>query len=357
MLFSEEGTINNHIKDEVSLNDLKSGIIAKNVEVFMCTSIIDAGVSLKVEKDVDCYVIANHREDIINPIDLIQLCARVRDNTNYSMCLKVLGVWKELISDTKLSFDAIRNVKSNVRRINLMSDAYDSYEYIKKEDYVKLLDNYDIELSLHTKPLDTMVSTKKKASKYDIVTNLHLNCLECVDVVSHTQNNIYGDNTELYDVLIGEEVIEGVTKTEQERIVSDLVKATNYYIPFKLFVWMGRWDNTAYNKYLMIKDYYKDDVHFTKAVDILIDIHKSGNASKLPVSILENLQDEPKKCYKFLVDKLFKKVKSWKGRKNITLTPLDEIDNDIIAFITYIGRRGNAGNQFPCIEEKIRSAQ
>ena len=50
---------------------------------------MDCGISLEVNRDVDCYAISYG--NVINPIDAVQLSARVRSNSEYRMSLSIIG--------------------------------------------------------------------------------------------------------------------------------------------------------------------------------------------------------------------------------------------------------------------------
>jgi len=69
---------------------LKVGDI-RGFDIVFCSNIYDAGLSLKVDRDVECYAVSHSNKIMPNPVNMRQLFARVRANTGFKMSLTILG--------------------------------------------------------------------------------------------------------------------------------------------------------------------------------------------------------------------------------------------------------------------------
>lgn len=117
----------NVLEEEQSAEDvfnLKTGDI-RGFDIVLCSNIYDAGLSLKVDRDVDCYAVSHSNKIMPNPVNMRQLFARVRANTGYTMTLTILGNFGTyegnnsplIVDDYRLSakemgarFDALSNL-------------------------------------------------------------------------------------------------------------------------------------------------------------------------------------------------------------------------------------------------------
>ena len=93
-IYSDDNNVLTVDQTEEDVNKLKQGDL-RGFDIVLCTSIYDAGLSFKVDRDVECYAISQSNKIMPNPINMVQLFARVRTNTGFDMSLTITGNFGE----------------------------------------------------------------------------------------------------------------------------------------------------------------------------------------------------------------------------------------------------------------------
>jgi hypothetical protein len=211
------------------VDDLKKGIVQPIIEILLCTSIYDAGLSLKVSKPVNCYAIANKREPMPNAIDMVQLLARVRVGQG-TMKLTLIGKYGNLseIEETKLS----TNPYNILKQFDYMYDCYSEYDM---ETYNYILEKYKIQVN-EVKEQKSCYNSKVIASNCRNIyraKNFHNFTIQYTQIAEMLKAS---NNSEWLDVITGDRYIKGKTPTKVYAIYDDFVDAITYNIHFRLFV-------------------------------------------------------------------------------------------------------------------------
>ena len=148
-------------KDKVMEEKLKSGDF-RGVDVVLCTSIYDAGLSFTVDKNLEAHCIATR--NMPNPIDMVQFFARLREGCGYEMSLTLYG-----------DFGLLENVKPNLsgnphNLAKTMGDKYEEYAQFNEENYKGYLERYGIRLICKkAQSQSTVVKTKRYLTDYELV--------------------------------------------------------------------------------------------------------------------------------------------------------------------------------------------
>ena len=151
--------------DKAMQDKLKSGDF-RGVDVVLCTSIYDAGLSFTVDKNVEAHCIAT--KNMPNPIDMVQLLARVREDSEHEMSLELYG-----------DFGLLENVKPNLsgnphNLAKTMGDKYEEYAQFNEENYKGCLEQYGIRLVCKkAQSQSTVFRAKSYLTDYEMVKSLN----------------------------------------------------------------------------------------------------------------------------------------------------------------------------------------
>lgn len=245
------------------IDNLKVGKIS-NVDVVLCTSIYDAGLSFKVDRDIQAYAVSNDIKRMPNPIDMVQFLARVRENTGYKMDLTIIGQ----CGDYELVSQDLTGYKSMNQLTQVMSNIYDGYRNLNFESYIGILQYYNIDVtevtSLGFKA--SKVKFANKVSNKDIADNFHNFPKEYAIITSKLDNDKYQ-----IELITGDKTISGGSSTRVQRVFNHYFYASEKGMPFKCF------NNETYsvdnfNMLEMITDNYKsgDDDIFSNLIDNIV---------------------------------------------------------------------------------------
>ena len=138
-LYSDKENILLHNQNNEAVTSIQKGIIPTDRDVLLTTSIIDAGLSLDVNKDVDCYIISER--GMPNPIDALQLSHRVRANTGHKMITTIIGSGFGEFTDTKITLGKSQHPSQWIDSLN---SAYDWYTELIEQSYVDFLKSYNV---------------------------------------------------------------------------------------------------------------------------------------------------------------------------------------------------------------------
>lgn len=161
-LYSDEDNVLSAGQEMADVNDLRKGKISEK-DIILCTSIYDAGLSFEVDRDIECYAISQNPKYLPNPIDMIQLSARVRKDSGYKMDLTIIG------NDGEFSIynESLKHITSARQLCKRMSVMYEEYSEIDRISYVGLLNYYNIDV-LECTRLDIVEKESKAIKSSDL---------------------------------------------------------------------------------------------------------------------------------------------------------------------------------------------
>ena len=251
-IYSDEKNVLYNNQNVDIIDNLKVGNIS-NVDVVLCTSIYDAGLSFKVDRDIQAYAVSNHNQMMPNPIDMVQFLARVRENTGYKMDLTIIGQYGD--------YQRVENNLTSYKSMNQLTDAmaniYEGYRKLNLEEYTGLLNYYNIDVT-ETTSLGfkaNKITRSSRISYKDIAQNFHSFPKEYNVVISNLDNNEQRYQIEL---ITGEKKIGGGDNTRVQRVFNHLDYASENKIPFRCF-FNKNYSVDNYNMLKMITDNYKTD--------------------------------------------------------------------------------------------------
>jgi len=311
-------------QDEEAFKNIKKGVISKSTQVVLTTSIMDCGISLEVNRDVDCYAISYG--NVINPIDAVQLSARVRSNSEYKMSLSIIGHFDDYSTVTF----PINQVKGK-QRFELMATEYDMLSKLFIYDYIELLNSYNITVD-EKKPLANLVRFNGKSGRSSISIAKNFGASSRYSEIEDLAKN-YGYSNWL-EVIKGD-LSEGYKEnTEYVRIFSELIEAIEYGISFKFFIKDKYYRDTLTKLKYCVDNYWKDNSKdFKEFLDLLIEVYRS-NEKKVSISLklFSELTTQEKDAVKQLANLMFRTSKIWKTEtKAFTKTNYDsDMQNFII---------------------------
>jgi len=165
-IYSDDNNVLINEQDVIDVENLKNGDI-RGFDIVFCTSIYDAGLSLKVDRDVECYAVSQSNKIMPNPVNMRQLFARVRANTGFNMSLTILGNFGTYEgNNTPLVVDNYRLASQE------MATRFNDLSNLTEQRYTALLSyhrmNCDVKEDIGTKKR----YSSSKASTSDLIANL-----------------------------------------------------------------------------------------------------------------------------------------------------------------------------------------
>ena len=311
-------------QDEEAFKNIKKGVISKSTQLVLTTSIMDCGISLEVNRDVDCYAISCG--NVINPIDAVQLSARVRSNSGFRMHLSIIGHFDDYSTVTF----PINQVKGK-QRFELMATEYDMLSKLFIYYYIELLNSYNITVD-EKKPLANLVRFNGKSGRSSISIAKNFGASSKYPEIEDLAKN-YGYSDWL-EVIKGD-LSEGYKEnTEYVRIFTELIEAIEYGISFKFFIKDKYYRDILTKLKYCVDNYWKDNSReFKEFIDLLIEAYRS-NAKKVSLSLklFSELTTQEKDAIKQLAKLMFKTSKVWKtDTKAFAKTNYDsDVDNFIL---------------------------
>ena len=109
-IYSDEDNVIYQNQDKDKIKELKKGKIS-DLDFILCTSIYDVGLSFEVDRDIQAYAVSQDNRCMPNVIDMVQLLARVRENSGYEMDLTIIGNY----GDYELKNNTFEDYKSKVQ--------------------------------------------------------------------------------------------------------------------------------------------------------------------------------------------------------------------------------------------------
>ena len=230
-IYSDEDNVLYKNQDKEKIRELKKGKIS-DLDFILCTSIFDVGLSFEVDRDVQCYAVSQDNRCMPNAIDMVQLLARVRENSGYNMDLTIIGNY----GDYELKNNTFENYKSKAQLCNEMAHRYEQYSQLSFDTYIGILNYYKIDVTeiqtigfkphpikMASRLSDTTIAKNFNSfpSEYRVICSN----LECIG------------KSHLIDLITGDERIEGAKNNANvQRVYNILFDATKLGIDFNLFM-------------------------------------------------------------------------------------------------------------------------
>jgi len=230
-IYSDEDNVLYEGQNKEKIKELKKGKIS-NLDFILCTSVYDVGISFEVDRDIECYAISQDNRCMPNAIDMVQLLARVRENSSYKMKLTIIGNYQ----DFELKPIALPSFKSKVQLCNEMAHRYEQYTKLDFECYEYILRKYNIEVTeiqdLGFKAIKVRMASR--LSDTEIVKNFQNFPKEYEIICNNLECKGEGHQISL---ITGERRINGLKKTANVlRVFNILYKAIELGIDFNLFI-------------------------------------------------------------------------------------------------------------------------
>jgi hypothetical protein len=252
-IYSDEDNVLYDNQNVDVIDNLKVGNIS-NVDIVLCTSIYDAGLSFKVDRDIQAYAVSQDTRKMPNPVDMVQFLARVRGNSGYNMSLTIIGNY----GDYELITMDLPKYKSMQRLCNLMAFRYEEYREMEFGSYHYILNRYNINVTevtdLGFKPSKVIHSSR--VSYKDIAQNFQSFSKEYNIVSSNLDNDQQRYQIEL---ITGDKTLGGGSNTRVQRVFNHLLYATKYKIPFECF-FNESYSLEVFNMLEKLNEDYKDSI-------------------------------------------------------------------------------------------------
>jgi hypothetical protein len=230
-IYSDEDNVLYKNQDKEKIRELKKGKIS-DLDFILCTSIFDVGLSFEVDRDVQCYAVSQDNRCMPNAIDMVQLLARVRENSGYNMDLTIIGNY----GDYELKNNTFENYKSKAQLCNEMAHRYEQYSQLSFDTYIGILNYYKIDVT-EIQTLGFKSHPIKMASRLsDTTIAKNFNSFPSEYAVICSNLRCIG-KSHLIDLITGDERIQGVKNNANvQRVYNILFDATKLGIDFNLFM-------------------------------------------------------------------------------------------------------------------------
>ena len=265
-IYSDDDNVLNCRQNEDTVSRLKKGVF-KNIDVVLCTSVFDAGLSFDTDRDIECYAISPFSKTMPNPIDMVQLLARVRENSKQYLKLTIIGNFQGY----ELERETLKHYKSKVQLCDVMNQRYNAYSKLCEFDYINVLGRYDISANV-IKSLDIKKYNIKKAARKSmgwIASNFN-SFPKKYEIIK--SNLLCTDNPDIQLKLItAEGDIVKYTKGSAvaiERVFNILYDAVKHNIDFRLFIG-NNFSNKRFELLKAVKESYDSNLVFKNLIDDL----------------------------------------------------------------------------------------
>ena len=230
-IYSDEDNVLYKNQDKEKIRELKKGKIS-DLDFILCTSIFDVGLSFEVDRDVQCYAVSQDNRCMPNAIDMVQLLARVRENSGYNMDLTIIGNY----GDYELKNNTFENYKSKAQLCNEMAHRYEQYSQLSFDTYIGILNYYKIDVT-EIQTLGFKSHSIKMASRLsDTTIAKNFNSFPSEYAVICGNLECIG-KSHLIDLITGDERIGGAKNNANvQRVYNILFDATKLGIDFNLFM-------------------------------------------------------------------------------------------------------------------------
>ena len=230
-IYSDEDNVLYQNQDKDKIKELKKGKIS-DLDFILCTSIYDVGLSFEVDRDIECFAISQDNRCMPNAIDMVQLLARVRENSGYQMDLTIIGNY----GDYELKNNTFENYNSKAQLCNEMAHRYEQYSQLSFEYYIGILNHYKIDVTeIQTLGFESYpVKMASRVSDTVIAKNFNSFPEEYAIICNNLE---YMGKPHLIKLITGDERIEGAKNNANvQRVFNVLYDATKLEIDLNLFI-------------------------------------------------------------------------------------------------------------------------
>lgn len=326
-IYSDDDNVLNSVQNEETVSQLQKGVFSK-VDFVLCTSVFDTGLSFKVDRDIECYAISPFSETMPNPIDMVQLLARVRKNTGRYMQLTIVGNYQ----DYELERTPLKKYKSKVQLCDVMSNRYEVYSKLNEFDYTNVLGRYNIS-SNHKKSLDIKsfkIDSVSRKSKTWIAKNFN-NFSEKYEIIK--SNLKISENSEIQLKLITDD---GLVKNKQEksvnieRVFNILYDAVKFNIDFRLFI-DDKFSNKRYETLKAVVDGYKKNQIFRNLIDGLNPYSENERFEYNELGYFNSINKTQRKIIKSLYNMIYNNCDF--REKSVKMVIPETTDSNLVVFM------------------------
>jgi len=230
-IYSDEDNVLFQNQDEDKIKELKKGKIS-DLDFILCTSIFDVGLSFEVDRDIECFAISQDNRCMPNAIDMVQLLARVRENSGYQMDLTIIGNY----GDYEIKNNTFENYNSKAQLCNEMAHRYEQYSQLSFEYYIGILNHYKIDVTeIQTLGFESYpVKMASRVSDTVIAKNFNSFPEEYAIICNNLQ---YNGKSHLIELITGNERLQGAKNNANvQRVFNVLYDATKLEIDLNLFI-------------------------------------------------------------------------------------------------------------------------
>ena len=313
-IYSDEDNVLYQNQDKEKIRELKKGKIS-DLDFILCTSIYDVGLSFEVDRDVECFAVSQDTRCMPNAIDMVQLLARVRENSDYNMDLTIIGNY----GDYEIINSPFDNYKSKIQLCNEMAHRYEQYSHLSFDAYIGILNYYKIDVTeIQTLGFESYpVKMASRVSDTVIAQNFNSFPEEYAIICGNLE---YMGKSHLIKLITGTESVEGLKNNANvQRVYNILFEATKLEIDLDLFIGerfsVKRYDllkEVTTNYTLDKRDIYSNLIRGVYSKDVIFNYKELGfkelNKSKQKsINTLFNMTYERKNFRGVKAEKILKK--------------------------------------------------
>jgi len=329
---SEESKYLTEYQSEETLSNLKKGVI-KGLDVVLVTSILDVGITLDVDRNIQAYSVSNDNRKMPHPIDAgVQIIDRIRKGSEFTMSLSIIGSFG--------NYEDLRTPIPNYSSINqtckLMSTNYEQLSNLREQDYLALLSKYKLNPivveSLGFDELQVSLSVSK-TSEYTMMTNF-TNYPAYSDVCNTLINK---GNEEQIKIINGTKSINGDKEDIRSKKASrTLIYCVDKNIHLSLVLNNNKYNNKAYNVLKNVVDNYTTSTSDTFSNLVRGISYNADSTFNFKELDLDKLIKSEAQTIKYLFDMIYKRGNfRGKSAKKVFKEGVTE-DSEIVKYLNLL---------------------
>jgi hypothetical protein len=301
-------------QDERIVEQVRSGTIPKSLDVLLTTSIIDAGITLSVERDVDCYALSENY--MPNPIDVVQLSARVRANSHHVLNLNIIGKFGSFEYGDWGTIQA----PTHEQLVQQMSNYYEWYTRFTCESYFGVLNYYNIRCDQYQER-DYSIQDAEflgRLKNVQIVKNLHNFPVQFVELQERFR---YNEQQQWMDYFKGDLIIKSDINSQVRRLFEKVNIATDYKIHPSLY--LG--DSFQEKKLDSLINAVDSFSRSPRLKDIILNmiVNRGSDCYVMDLSEYRNLSNQDQESVRMIAKLIYKDSKHW-SNKSHKLKPIEQ---------------------------------
>jgi hypothetical protein len=278
---------------------IKIGIIPKEVDLLLATSIIDTGLTLKVHREVDLHSISNKTDRMPNAIDSCQLPYRVRSGQGVINYFIYGNFGDEQIEDKNIDYNSTKT------KLDVMSSYYKRYAEIGELEYIGILEYYGC--FLDTISDEKKIKTISLSSVRPIVIANNLNSFPIP--YSKLEKACQINNTiDWLETLKPSKNLTSSNSTKAIVVCNLMIEAVLNQIHFNLFMQNNKFFDKKLKNLLQVKSLYSNVNIIKDLINVVLECYldNSNESFNIDNNKFNNLIKNEKEVYKTFVNLLFK---------------------------------------------------